>query len=252
MVYDCFPFYNELDLLELRLHELKDVVDRHILVESRQTFQGREKPLWFDQNKARFEPFLDKITHLIVDLPEGTPFDREFFQRDAANSVLENCDDKDIIIIADVDEIISPTALRIYCDNPIQMPRAICQKVYYYWMNCLASDNCAAPVVMPFRQLKKFMGVTEARIKRDQFDRLYRGGWHFAYLGGVDAIIEKIGAFAHIEYNNPEFLDKNRLSKVLEDHGNLFSDKTCVIVPLDQTFPRYLTQNRDKFARYLK
>ena len=45
-VIDCFPFFNELDLLEIRLNELKDVVDVFVLTEAPFTFTGREKPLF--------------------------------------------------------------------------------------------------------------------------------------------------------------------------------------------------------------
>ena len=70
MIFDCFTFFNELDILEIRLNEMAPMVDRFVLVEARKTFQGADKPLYFDQNKARFTPFLDKIEHVIVDFPE--------------------------------------------------------------------------------------------------------------------------------------------------------------------------------------
>ena len=57
-VYDAFPFFNELDMLEIRLHELQDVADYHILVESPITHSNQSKPLYFEQNKQRFAPFI--------------------------------------------------------------------------------------------------------------------------------------------------------------------------------------------------
>ena len=54
MVYDCFSFFNELDLLEIRLNVLKDVVDKFVLVEATRTHTGRPKPLYYEENKARF------------------------------------------------------------------------------------------------------------------------------------------------------------------------------------------------------
>jgi len=67
MIYDCFTFFNELDLLEIRLNVLKDVVDRFVLVEATQTFTGRPKPLYYKENAARFAAFADRIIHVVVD-----------------------------------------------------------------------------------------------------------------------------------------------------------------------------------------
>ncbi|HZX73462.1 MAG TPA: hypothetical protein VFE57_03515, partial [Cyclobacteriaceae bacterium] len=67
MVVDCFTFFNELDLLEIRLNILNETVDRFVLVEATRTFQNNPKPLYFNENKKRFEAFLPKITHIIVD-----------------------------------------------------------------------------------------------------------------------------------------------------------------------------------------
>jgi hypothetical protein len=91
MIFDCFTFFNELDILEIRLNEMAPVVDRFVLVEASKTFQGADKPLYFNENKARFAPFLDKIEHVIVDFPEdpslyrkasSQAWAREYFQRD--------------------------------------------------------------------------------------------------------------------------------------------------------------------------
>ena len=74
-VFDCFMFFNELDLLEIRLIELSELVDRFVLVEATRTHTGFQKPLYFADNKSRFASFLDRIIHVIVDdLPgEGNP-----------------------------------------------------------------------------------------------------------------------------------------------------------------------------------
>ena len=69
-LFDCFTFYDELDLLELRLAELGDIVARFVLVEAASTFQGQPKPLVFEKEKARFAPWLDKIEHVVIDFPD--------------------------------------------------------------------------------------------------------------------------------------------------------------------------------------
>ena len=37
--------------------------------------------------------------------------------------------------------------------------------------------------------------------------RIKNGGWHLTFMGGVDKVIEKVKAFAHQEFNKPEFTD---------------------------------------------
>ena len=91
-VIDCFIFYNELDLLNYRLNILYDIVDYFIIVESTHTFVGKEKPLFYNENKHLFEKFNDKIIHIIVaDFPHkypninisnGEQWNNERFQRD--------------------------------------------------------------------------------------------------------------------------------------------------------------------------
>lgn len=53
MIYDCFTFFNELNLLEIRLNILNDVVDKFVLVEATKTFSGKDKPLYYEQNKKK-------------------------------------------------------------------------------------------------------------------------------------------------------------------------------------------------------
>ena len=87
-VFDCFPFYDELDLLEIRLNILNDVVDYFVLTEATRTFTGKPKPLHYDNNKVRFKKFEHKIRHVIVDDTEFKP-EIDAWQRgfDQKNSV---------------------------------------------------------------------------------------------------------------------------------------------------------------------
>ena len=107
--YDCFTFFNELDMLEMRLEILNNHVDYFVLVESTKTHSGKDKELVFEKNKVIFERFSKKIIHVVVDnMPEATDQNRwilENFQRNAIMRGLSACDPEDIILISDVDEI---------------------------------------------------------------------------------------------------------------------------------------------------
>ena len=66
LIIDAFTFNFELDLLEIRLNELKHSVDYHILVESAFDLYGKPKPMYFDKHKweKRFFKFRDKIIYI--------------------------------------------------------------------------------------------------------------------------------------------------------------------------------------------
>ena len=107
MLYDAFLFYNEMRLLEIRLNELKNVVDRFVIVESNITFQGKPKPLYFWDNRDRFSAFQDRIIHVpVVDMPAtDDPWQREYYQRNCIARGLTDCSSDDVIMISDADEI---------------------------------------------------------------------------------------------------------------------------------------------------
>ena len=114
-IVDVFPFFNELDLLEIRLNVLDPYVDLFIISEATKTFSGLDKPLYYENNKKLFKKFHKKIIHNIVEdttPPELHPFDRDIFQKDNIKKViLENISDGDAIIWSDIDEVPNPEAI---------------------------------------------------------------------------------------------------------------------------------------------
>lgn len=127
MVYDSFQFFNELDILLLRMHILDDVVDKFVISESTVTFSGDAKPLYYEENKGMFKEFEHKIIHNVVD---DTPMDCSAFMRDhhqkcAVARGLEGCRPEDIVIFSDVDEIPNPETLKNCC-RKWRMEKSIC------------------------------------------------------------------------------------------------------------------------------
>jgi hypothetical protein len=123
-LYDIAPIALELDLLELRLSQLYDVIDRFIVVEARQGFGGPEKPLFLQRNLARFDRFRDKLVAVALDAPlagvardatrTATDFRGEVALRNAtwraAREHIEP-DDGAIVIWGDLDELPSRDVL---------------------------------------------------------------------------------------------------------------------------------------------
>ena len=89
MIFDCFTFFNELELLEIRLNILNDYVDKFVIVEGSKTFSGKDKSYNFDINK--FSKFKDKIIYVqFSDYPKfESAWDYETLQRNYILDVLK-------------------------------------------------------------------------------------------------------------------------------------------------------------------
>lgn len=110
--YDCFTFFNEIDLLKMRLHILYDYVDFFVLVELNKNHKGQEKPLFYIENKKMFEKYSDKIIYVSPEyVPQYSADDGwsiENYQRNCILYGLEKCKSDDIVMISDLDEIPNP------------------------------------------------------------------------------------------------------------------------------------------------
>ncbi|MGA8654861.1 MAG: hypothetical protein WB586_01835 [Chthoniobacterales bacterium] len=106
-VYDCFLYNGEIDALEIRLHELAEVVHRFVVVESDTTFRGLRKTQSFDPSDPRVAPFAAAIRYVVVlDMPPTEePWQRETWQRNAILRGLPDAGEDDIVLVSDVDEI---------------------------------------------------------------------------------------------------------------------------------------------------
>jgi beta-1,4-mannosyl-glycoprotein beta-1,4-N-acetylglucosaminyltransferase len=292
MIYDCFAFFNELELLELRLNELDGVVDRFVLVEATKTFQGRDKPLYFMKNRHLFDKFASRIIHVVVDdmpmEPGTTPWDRDRFQKNAIARGLKECKPEDIIMVSDVDEI--PAPAKVVEAAKMDGWRVFRQRLFYYFFNCVSTEEDAQHLDGPctwhgthmlnFRDINRpiedyrsiSIRLTKCYTSRPM-KRLYRkiwryclcnlsglklhlideGGWHFSYLGGVERIIQKMESLAHPEFNTPEYKDPQRIMRALETGGDIFGRATrWRIVPLDASFPAYLHANADSYGDFIR
>jgi beta-1,4-mannosyl-glycoprotein beta-1,4-N-acetylglucosaminyltransferase len=282
-IYDCFPFFNELDLLEIRLNELYESVHRFVLVESPYTHQGNPKPLYYADNKKRFEKFNDKIIHVIEDFHDTAPIPwaREQSQRNAISSEIEKLDGNDVVIVSDLDEIPSAEALplvfsRFYADREL---RYLHMRFFYYFLNCafdqmpwargfiaparllknqnlthIRASHRSLPKIVPVRgklELVEQSTLTEddSRKDDDEHARSNLSGWHFSFTGGEDRIIEKVKAFAHDELNTSTFTDKNYIRFVMGRGTGLIGADRYSVVPVDGTFPKFVRDNLESFKQ---
>lgn len=270
MIYDCFTFYNELDLLELRLNTLSKHVDYFVIVEATTTFSGKPKPLFYQQNKKRFASFKHQIIHVVVEDLESPPniinqppynqFDlfqqnpstwsREFYQRNCITRGLSHAADKDLILIGDVDEIPNYDKLKLVKFS--KKPTIFEQDFYYYYLNCLSPENKINGTRGVY---KKYLTTPqEIRIKDQKSSYVIKnGGWHFSYLGGYTNIVKKIKSFSHQELNTPDINNLHRLKFNIDNNLDIFDRPfSYKIVKVDHKFPQYIYKNLSKFKKYIK
>jgi len=262
-VFDCFPFNDELDLLELRLQETDSVVDRWIITEAPITHSGVPKPLYFKENQDRFKPWLSKITHIIVDnfegildLPDGPDkhWAIERHQRNALMMGLVNCQDDDIILIGDCDEIPKAEAIASY--RPEQGLTCLEMSMHYGYMNLKRDEPWLWSRLLPYGMLKTF-GDAAPCVARYNWNKdvpnynysIPDGGWHFSFMGGPDEWVRKLEATPHQEYNKPEFKDKEILQqRALNGEDILGRGEKYNWVEVDDSFPKFVRENIRKFV----
>lgn len=201
--YDAFIFYNELDVLEIRLNILNDYVDYFVIGESIETFRGNEKPLLYEQNKKRFEKFNNKIIHCTigklgedqdvfrkaVESPNTgiTSKDhwwvREFYQKEYMIKALDGAKDEDNIFVSDTDEIWNPKIKKEVIDDTVYRP---IQTAYPFFLNNRSNQHYNAWVGTRFGTVKKLKqhGFNHFRTEREvQSVPIPNGGWHFSWQG---------------------------------------------------------------------
>jgi beta-1,4-mannosyl-glycoprotein beta-1,4-N-acetylglucosaminyltransferase len=258
-IIDSFIFYNEIDLLYYRLSILDEYVDKFILVESTHTFTGDEKPLFYLENKLKFNKFNDKIIHIIVtDFPYKKPninydsqqqWENEYYQRNCIKRGLDKLinenylNDEDIIFTSDVDEIPNPNILINSKNNTLHFDSSrlnrLALDMYYYnlyyrigegsnWHGIkLFTYNAYKNINLTFQQMRIWEHSNYVPI-------INHGGWHLSYFGDIDFIIKKMASYSHQEYNNENYLEKNLLHEKIKNGVNLLNNNSLVYIPIEE------------------
>lgn len=242
-IYDCFTFYNELDLLDIRLQDLYDKVDYFVIVESNQTFTNRPKPFIYEENASRYAQYADKIRHIRhISSSDSNPWVNETNQRNAIMQGVADAGPDDVIIVSDADEIPRPIAVDLLKvnDAPVFGFRMalfnfkfnymrITPGEYDFW--AMAARKSVMDHVTPDQLRAARFGTGFAEIPH--------GGWHFGYLGDKSHLQDKARSFSHQEVNRPEFLEQINIEQSIAERKEW--DRTqpnrYEIVALDSYFP---------------
>ena len=220
-VYDCFPYFNEKELLELRIKLIYDYVDGFYIVDADHTHSGHPKEFSCVETLKELGIPLDKIKVIHINLPSYEQntcnYVREKLQRDVVSNFFV---DDAVYIVSDCDEIINPEFINVFVDGALSNPNNI-MRISLVWLTGKANlkvqhfKNENVSFNTPFVCMKHHTEKYSLSQIRDEeacklntliFPSLYlldqnkdyvECGWHFSWMGGRERIIHKMKSFLH-------------------------------------------------------
>lgn len=283
-IYDVFAFFNELDLLEIRLNILDDYVDYFVIVEATETFSGHPKPLYYSENKERYKKWSHKIIHCVVDTVPRDEEDlrhrllnpnidllekqtvnyalashtvglgvshwlKEFYIKESIKKALVGLNDNDICYVSDLDEIWNPELIIDYSKDDIFKPR---QVAYVYYLNNRSDEHWrdwTGTMVTKYKNIKNssLCGLLKNGATRQI--GLRNGGWHFTFQGGAEGAKRKIEESNHPWYKAETTLPD--LDKKVQENRD-YKGRNFKFWVDESQLPKYLIQNKDKYQKYFK
>ena len=243
MLIDAFTYFNEKELVELRLKYLNSIVDYFVVIESNITFTGKKKKWNFPDvlnnnlkefsNKIQYHQLnieLDKIKNeesWIIDNIKGDDFWRiENFQRNYIKTVCKKFSDDDTLIISDLDEIPSRKKLNFILTSDFGKiaPVALEQHLFHLDCNYLRLESWRGSIVTTMKICNEFSPQKFRRL-RNRISHFTDGGWSFSSFGGYERVKEKIESYAHSEHNNDKFKNPEHIAHCQRTGADLFHRK---------------------------
>ena len=263
-IYDCFQYFNEDHIVDLRMNILNEHVDYFIISESNKTHQGKDKKINFNINN--FSKFKDKIIFIVAEYSQEINFKNhtggespiEQHQRNSLIKGLKNAQPDDIIILSDSDEI--PDLSKLSEIKKGKKFIAFSQKMFMYKLNLqnINESNWIGSKITKKKYLKNMQSLRDLKFKNYPFWRfdkkelqIIEGGWHFSFLQAPDQILEKIKSFSHGEFNH-NVIDVKKIEEKILNNKDIFDrDNVLRKVNLDETFPSFVLENKDKFLKWI-
>ena len=204
-VYDFFPFRNELSMLNARLHELDEIVDRFIIIESNKTFSNQLKELVYENHRNLFQKFWAKIIYIkIEDFPDNpaTDIDREKFQKREGflrglREISDILEPNDLILSSDLDEIPRISTIKMLIENPDLLnrngPIGFLNRFFYYHFRCeIMNRPWVGTVAMRANQIFQHGDMGLIRDQRGSLPKIENAGWHCSFFFSPEEIINKM------------------------------------------------------------
>ncbi len=254
-IFDCFMFFDEEQILDLRLNVLNDIVDFFVIVESVYNHKGEKRELVFDKNK--FSKFKDKIIYLIHDeIPKQVEtinqndneneknrkyimnaVYRENSQRNYISQGIKEAEKNDIILISDVDEIPKFGNINI---NEITNKIIMFKQYMFHYKYNLVLPNFKWTGTKAVRK-KNLISPQWLRNTKDRNYPIYRidiffskkkynnikiiedGGWHFSNIKTPKMLNHKLRSYLHhIEFDKAE-INENDIQKLINNKQAVYN-----------------------------
>ena len=260
MIYSMTMFFNEYDLLDLKIKEESPYVDKIVIVESKWTHSGNPKPLNLPIDKYKDN---DKIVYLAIDDEniyrdckkdaDGSFHSRADTERNYPLVKLPIADD-DILIVVDVDEIINGENIsRIVEETRKYGITRICMRLFYYYINVHSPGVWTHPyaIMGGIAKQANHLGLFRSWTGQAGF-RIENCGSHFAWLGGAKAVEDKLISFSHTEFATPEIISgiKERFEKLEDAVGRSWMPK-LEIINIDELHPKIMRENIGEWTKYI-
>ena len=264
-IYDCFQYFNEDHMIDLRMNILNDQVDYFVISESTKTHQGDDKPLNFDLKK--FKKYQHKIIYLTADYDKRDYFTNhkggesqiEQHQRNNIINGLKNAHDNDLIILSDSDEI--PDLNKLSQIKKNTKFTAFSQTMFMYKLNLqnVNESNWIGSKICQKKNLPIPQKLRDLKFKKYPFWRIDKlnlqvinGGWHFSFLQTPQDIAKKIKSYSHGEFNTIDFTDEIKINKRILENKDIF-DRGFELkkITIDSSFPKYIVENKELLKNWI-
>ena len=263
-IYDCFQYFNEDHMVDLRMNILDPYVDFFVISESTKTHQGHNKKINFDIKN--FPQFKDKIKFLVADYDKKINFENhtggesiiEQHQRNYLINGLKDASPEDLIILSDSDEI--PDLSKIKNINKNKKFIAFSQKMFMYKLNLLNVEESGwiGSKITKKKNISSMQDLRNLKFKNYPFWRIDKrhlqiieGGWHFSFLQTSDQILKKIKSFSHGEFNNSLLNENSIEEKILKNEDIFGRGFKLKKIDLNENFPKYIYNNQEKFSKWI-
>jgi beta-1,4-mannosyl-glycoprotein beta-1,4-N-acetylglucosaminyltransferase len=272
-------FNNELDLLEIKLEELYNFVDKFVIIESTHSHAGIKKELHYTNNQDRFKKYEDKIINLVCNFSDTDMFRsrsmiyktlvknindvwcREYFQRDfGLISGQIDFKDDDILIVTDLDEVVDKYKLSNFIKvNGVDKIYRLEMIHNYFKFNLKLVDPYIwrHSYICKFKHLKEFH-LSASFVRHDYkftnpeyFEILLPNmGWHFSFvMSQSDILNNKLKNYAHAYDAEVKDISQQYVSDCVTELKTLIEGISLEQYPIER-LPKSLQKNKNNYKQY--
>jgi len=256
-IFDCFMYFDEDAVLDVRLNYLTKYVDKFIIIESRYNHKGEKREPQFDFEK--FQKFKEKINYILIDKePAGieevyesdnhdeksrkfilNAIKRENFQRNFISQGISEANDNDWILISDLDEIpnLEKNDLKKF-QSPLVFFK---QQMMYYKFNLILKDYswigtkaCKKKILKTPQWLRNVkdrpypwwrIDTYFSNIKYINIKIVEEGGWHFSYIKSPEDIEKKLKSYLHHREYDVNPVGVENIKKMIDNKKTIYDLK---------------------------